>query len=105
MAATDLADYLAAKGMPFREAHEVVGRLVAKLEAQGRTLSDLTMDDLRAASDVFGEDALAAVDVEQVVERRQSAGGTNQARVKQQLQAATKVLEADQAAFDQAAGV
>ncbi len=105
IAATDLAAYLAQTGMPFREAHEVVGKLVAKLESESRTLADLTAEALHAASDAFGDDALGVVDVEQVVERRQSAGGTNRSRVKQQLAAATKVLQADQTAFAQAAGV
>jgi argininosuccinate lyase len=105
IAATDLADYLAAKGTPFREAHETVGRLVAKLEAEGRSLGDLTAEDLAAASSVFGDDALQAVDVERVVARRQSSGGTNRDRVRQQLEAAQKVLAADETAFERAAGV
>ncbi|HEY3317314.1 MAG TPA: argininosuccinate lyase [Coriobacteriia bacterium] len=104
MAATDLADYLAGKGVPFREAHEVVGKLVATLEASGRSLGELTMDDLKSASDDFDEDALGIVEVEQVIQRRQSAGGTNRDRVRQQLQAARKALAADDAAFEQAAG-
>ena len=57
MAATDLADYLAAQGVPFREAHEIVGKLVLELEREGRTLQDLTAEELPAASSEFGADA------------------------------------------------
>ncbi len=103
MAATDLADYLAGKGVPFREAHEVVGKLVAKLEASDRTLADATIEDLKAASEEFGEEAVALVGADEVVRRRQSAGGTNPDRVKQQLQAARATLAADEAAFENAA--
>jgi argininosuccinate lyase len=55
--ATDVADYLATHGMPFRRAHEVVGAMVRSLLAQGRDFGDLTMDEWRAASEVFGPDA------------------------------------------------
>ncbi|MDZ4655583.1 MAG: argininosuccinate lyase [Coriobacteriia bacterium] len=95
MAATDLADYLAVHGMPFREAHEVVGRLVLACEREGRTLQQLTLDELRAASPVFGEDARAVVDLDAIVARRTTAGGTGHERVAEQLIEAREVLEAD----------
>jgi len=85
MAATDLADYLAAHGVPFREAHEVVGRLVLECERSGRTLQELTADELRAASPAFGEDAAGAVDIDTVVSRRTSEGGTGHDAVRAQL--------------------
>ena len=53
--ATDVADYLASRGMPFRRAHEVVGAMVRRLLAEGRDFSDLTLEEWRAASDMFGE--------------------------------------------------
>jgi argininosuccinate lyase len=93
MAATDLADYLAARGVPFREAHEVVGRLVLQCEREGRALQDLTADDLRAASPVFGEDSLAAVDIDEVVSRRISEGGTGHDAVRAQLVLARDAVE------------
>ncbi len=95
MAATDLADYLATKGVPFRKAHEVVGALVLQCEKDGRTLQDLTADDLRAASEYFGADALEAVDISKVVERRSSEGGTSTAAVRCQIDKLHDVLAAD----------
>ncbi len=55
--ATDVADYLVSRGLPFRSAHEVVGAMVRRLLAEGRDFSDLTMAEWRAASEMFGEDA------------------------------------------------
>ena len=97
MAATDLADYLAAHGVPFREAHEIVGRLVLDCEKRGRTLQELTAEDLAAASPVFEPDALAAVDIDEVVRRRTSEGGTGHEPVAAQLAAARATLDADTA--------
>ena len=95
MAATDLADYLAARGVPFREAHEVVGRLVLSCEREGRLLQELTVDELRAASPVFGEDAREVVAIDAVVGRRDTEGGTAPARVAAQSSAAHEALERD----------
>jgi len=96
MAATDLADYLAAHGTPFREAHEVVGKLVLACERSGRTLQDLTSNELHAASPIFGDDALAAVAIDAVVARRTSEGGTAPGRVREQLALATAALARDE---------
>jgi len=96
MAATDLADYLAAHGMPFREAHEVVGKLVLMCERGGRTLQDLTLDELKAASPVFGADAAATVAIDTVVARRTSEGGTAPLRVREQLALANAALARDE---------
>jgi argininosuccinate lyase len=85
MAATDLADHLAAHGVPFRDAHEIVGRLVLQCEKGGRTLQDLTLDDLRAASPAFADDALQAVDLDAIVARRATEGGTGHDAVRAQL--------------------
>src|SRR5205807_4685753 len=59
--ATDVADYLVGKGVPFRRAHEIVGALVRQLVAAGRDFSDLSLDDWRAASDRFDADIAARV--------------------------------------------
>jgi argininosuccinate lyase len=96
MAATDLADYLAAHGVPFREAHEVVGKLVLACERDGRTLQDLTHEDLVSASPVFAEDAVGAVEIANVVSRRTTEGGTAPARVAEQLVLAAAALSADE---------
>ncbi|MBQ9021775.1 MAG: argininosuccinate lyase [Eggerthellaceae bacterium] len=84
-AATDVADYLAKKGMPFREAHEVVGKLVLDCEKRGISLEDLTLDDFKAAHDLFEDDILGTLDVHSVVEARTSFGGTSSASVAEQL--------------------
>lgn len=96
MAATDLADYLAAHGVPFREAHEIVGKLVLTCEREGKTLQDLTLADLQAASAVFAADALSAVDISAVVARRDTAGGTAPGRVAVQLASVREALAADE---------
>ncbi|MDY0340765.1 MAG: argininosuccinate lyase [Coriobacteriia bacterium] len=95
MAATDLADYLAARGVPFREAHEIVGMLVLVCERRGQRLDDLTLAELREASAVFDEDVLGAVGIDAVVARRDTAGGTAPVRVAEQLIAAHEALERD----------
>jgi argininosuccinate lyase len=97
MAATDLADYLAAHGVPFREAHEVVGRLVLECERSGRTLQDLSAAELRAASTSFDEDAVDVLDIDTVVQRRASEGGTGHDAVREQLERARASVEADRA--------
>lgn len=95
MAATDLADYLASRGVPFREAHEIIGKLVLACEREGRTLQDLTTAELAAASPLFGDDATAWVDIDEVVARRDTEGGTAPRRVAEQLTLAHEVLAAE----------
>ncbi|MHB1017720.1 MAG: argininosuccinate lyase [Coriobacteriia bacterium] len=104
MAATDLADYLAAHDVPFREAHEIVGKLVLACERQGRSLQDLTVDELRNASPIFGDDACEAIDIDVVVARRDTAGGTAPARVAVQLTTAREALDRDAAWLDECIG-
>ncbi|MDO8847518.1 MAG: argininosuccinate lyase [Coriobacteriia bacterium] len=96
MAATDLADHLAARGVPFREAHEIVGKVVLACERDGRTLQELTLGELRAASSAFADDALDAVDIDAVVARRDTAGGTAPSRVTTQLAEAREALARDE---------
>jgi argininosuccinate lyase len=95
MAATDLADHLAVKGVPFREAHEIVGRLVLACERDERPLQSLTMADLRAVSPEFGEDALQVLDIDDGVSRRTSAGGTGHGAVRTQMVQAALALASD----------
>jgi len=83
--ATELADTLAARGVPFREAHHVAGRLVAWCEARGGDLRLLTLDVLKEHHAVFDSDALGALDLEQAVERRRSTGGTAWSEVERQV--------------------
>jgi argininosuccinate lyase len=97
MAATDLADYLVGAGVPFRSAHEVVGRLVLQCERDGRTLQDMSTADFAAAAPEFGEGVLDAVDIDKVVARRTTLGGTSLDAVTWQLALATDTLAADEA--------
>jgi argininosuccinate lyase len=102
MAATDLADFLAERGVPFRDAHGIVGRLVLAAEKSGRSLEQLTLDELQKASPVFDEAALAALKIENVVARRTSEGGTAPIRVAEQLAAAERALQNDALALQSA---
>ena len=73
--ATDCADYLTKKGMPFRDAYTVVGRLVASCGDKGKTLEELTLDELREVSPLFGEDVYEALNLENCMGLRSSYGG------------------------------
>jgi argininosuccinate lyase len=103
MAATDLADHLAAHGVPFRQAHEIVGRLVLACERSGRTLQDLTLDELKGASPAFADDALLAVDLDAIVAARTSEGGTGHDAVRAQLVLAKDAVESTRQWLDTAA--
>ena len=92
--ATDVADYLANKNMPFRNAHHVVGRLVGWCIAEQRSLMSLSLDEFKQFSDVFEADILDAVTVEASVRARSSAGGTAPARVNSALAVARATLSA-----------
>ena len=82
---TELADFLAAQGVPFREAHHVAGGLVKLCEDKGQTLADLTLADLQRAHPAFTADALTWLDPEAAVERRTSRGGTAWVEIERQL--------------------
>lgn len=98
LAATDVADYLAKKGMPFRKAHEVVGHLVLLCDKRGCDLSDLSLDDFRAESELFEQDITEALDLESIVAARTTFGGTGHSAVKEQMEQAKNVLNADKEA-------
>jgi len=88
MLATDLADYLVHKGMPFREAHHVIGRAVRLAADQGVELGGLTLEQYVELSDLFAEDVFEVFDFDKSVARRRAAGGTAPAAVAEQIQAA-----------------
>ena len=73
--ATDCADYLTKKGMPFRDAYTAVGKLVAVCTEQGQTLEELTLEELRAVSDLFEADVYEALKLENCMALRSSYGG------------------------------
>jgi argininosuccinate lyase len=92
MLATELADYLVTKGVPFRQAHVTVGRVVRWCLDRKRDLRDLTLADLRSFSDRFEKDALDVVTVEGAIERKAQIGGTARKRVEARIKALEKAL-------------
>jgi argininosuccinate lyase len=91
--ATELADYLAAKGLPFREAHRLVGELVLQGIKENRSLQDFSLDELQQQSPLIQNDVYQALKPEIAVERRNSAGGTGFEQIKKQLAVAKTELE------------
>ena len=85
--ATDLADYLVRKGLPFREAHEVVGRLTAFSLEHRRALNELTLDELRGFSKFFTADALRVFDLDKALESRKAPGAPSPQNVAAELAA------------------
>ena len=83
--ATDLADYLTRKGMPFRTAYKLTGRLVADCVAKGQVLENIPLEYYQALSPLFGADVYEAIDLHTCVERRTSEGGTGRASVLSQI--------------------
>ena len=85
--ATDCADYLTKKGMPFRDAYTVTGKLVAACTAQGKTLEELTLDELKAVSDLFDQDVYEAINLENCMALRASYGGPAVSETTRQIEA------------------
>lgn len=85
--ATELADYLVGKGLPFREAHHVSGAAVGYAERAGKGLEDLTLEELTSFSELIGEDVFEALRYETAVARRETPGGTGPRSVAAQLAA------------------
>jgi argininosuccinate lyase len=90
--ATDAADYLAAKGVPFREAHEVVGKLVQHCLERGSALHELALTEFQSFSPAFQDDIFEALRLETVVNRRTARGGTASSSVEKQIDLALKVI-------------
>ena len=90
--ATDLADYLVRRGMPFRQAHHLVGRVVAVAEEQGKRLSELSVSELQALDPLFRADVPDVFDLQKAMARRTVLGAPGTAQVKRQLQRWQKLL-------------
>ena len=90
--ATELADYLASKGLPFREAHEIVGKLVLDCTKKGIYLQEVTLADYQAITPLIQEDIYVTLQSKTAVERRNSLGGTGFAQVRWQIEAAKAAL-------------
>lgn len=83
--ATDMADYLAKKGLPFRKAHAVVGSAVHYCITHHKVLKDLTMEEFKSMSDLFEADIYDAIDIDTCVKNRNSYGGTSPAQSARQM--------------------
>jgi len=93
--ATDLAEYLVRKGVPFRETHHVAGAAVKLAEEKGIALTDLKYEDLKPLHAAFEEDVIAVWDFEKSVENRATEGGTARKSVEQQIRNIREWLKAN----------
>ena len=94
--ATDLADYLVRKGLPFRSAYKLSGQIVAKCMAEGQVLETLPLEVYQSYSPLFGEDLYAQIDLRTCMEKRSSEGGTSVASVEAQIAYVKEVLGYDE---------
>ncbi len=91
--ATDMADYLVARGMPFRKAHRIVGEAVSFALARGKELHELTLEQLQGFSELIREDIFHHLTLRQLIDRRSSYGGTATETVVRAIAAAEKLLD------------
>lgn len=91
--ATDLADYLTKKGMPFRSAYKISGQLVALCIAEDKVLEELSLSQYRQFSELFDADVYQAIDLKTCVEKRISEGGTSVSSVERQINSITEFLK------------
>lgn len=92
MLATDLADYLVRKGVPFRETHHISGQCVAAAEKEGKPMDQLSFEQLAAIDKRFEKDVLEVFDYQKSVEARSAKGGTSRSAVMEQIEAVKKAL-------------
>jgi argininosuccinate lyase len=90
--ATELADYLVSKGVPFREAHGITGRVVRSALEQGRELRSLTLEELRRFSDRFEKGVFARLTVQAAIDRKSQIGGTARGQVEQRIKQWERML-------------
>ncbi len=93
--ATDLADYLVKKGMPFRSAYKICGQIVAACIASGKVLENLELSEYKKFSELFESDLYSEIDLKNCVEKRISAGGTSVSSVEAQINAVRNKLKED----------
>jgi argininosuccinate lyase len=91
--ATDLADYLVRKGLEFRKAHELVGRVVMHAIEKGKSLEEITREEYQGFSDVFGDDLYDSLGLESSLAAKSTIGGTSPARVRDALVKARKEID------------
>ena len=92
--ATDCADYLTKKGMPFRDAYKLTGCMVSDCIAKDKTLEELTLDEFKGYSALFENDIYDAIDLVKCCEGRTSYGGPSEASVNNQIELAAAQLNA-----------
>jgi len=100
--ATDLADYLVRKGVPFRESHGLVGKAVKKAETLNTSLKGLSMDQYRAIHPAFATDLFDVLEFSSSVEARNIEGGTATAAVQQQIEKAKVLINESRVSFQKA---
>jgi len=86
MNATDAADYLVSKGIPFRDCHEIIGKMVLYCITKGIAIDDLTMDEFKSFSEKFEEDIYNCISIKSCIEAKRSKGSTSFASVGEQLE-------------------
>ncbi|MDU2066490.1 MAG: argininosuccinate lyase [Sporomusaceae bacterium] len=98
--ATDMADYLVRKGLPFRQAHEVVGKSVAYAIAENKVLADMTLKEFQQFCPLFESDIVDAIQIERCVSARNSFGGTSYSEVEQSFTRAKHNLAVEEGELD-----
>ena len=93
MNATELADYLVRKGMPFRQAHEVVGKIVMRAAEEGKEIERLSLTELKGFSELIDAQVFEALSLEQTLGSKSQIGGTARTRVSEALQSARETLK------------
>lgn len=94
MLATDLAEYLVRKGLPFRETHHIAGRVVALAEKEGKPMDKLTVEQLQGVDKRFGKDVLEVFNYERSVDMKSAIGGTSKSAVEEQIKILKEMLGA-----------
>jgi len=92
MLATEVADYLVTRGVPFRDAHAITGRLVRAALDQGRELTDFSLEELQAFSERIEKNLLARLTVTAAIDRKSQVGGTARTRVEQRIKDLERML-------------
>ena len=93
--ATDAADYLVRKGVPFRDCHEIIGRIVLYCVSAGKALDELSLEEYRSFSENFGEDIYEAIDIENAINAKKSYGSTSFESVERMIRDAEASLPVD----------
>ena len=89
--ATDFADYLAYKKVPFREAYEIIKKVSQKLSSEKKSINELTLSEFKDISELFDEDVMQ-IDLKYSIEKRNSLGGTSTNSVNYQIKNANKFI-------------